>query len=818
MNPSNSVVDYSIFGGKKIEDDEEEKLQQSQRIVPQETQPEKQETQVVEEPIEEPQQESVEEPNAIDYSKFGGTPAKEEKKKAGKGSSTLYGLAEGLLGVPSLIQYGMNEWSNSLDKAIYGEEAPKGSFAEENPIMAFLQTFPESEDESSRRLRVGASGVGTGAVFGIPGIIAGLVGSQAGQTIREVYGEDGKFKDFGWGEGAAIAADIAAGGVAGVLTSAAKGGARVAANEAPAIFRKPESRLDKALVKHVIRSEKDALQNVIDSFSDVQIKGFESVAERLSTDRFTQLSNSGASTLKQNADNMFRRTHLSAISPIEATAEQGGRAIQEAANTTFQSQVIKAEQAAYGRAREAAEKLSGKAPKSLKEAKELRAEFTKNTPTPEQQPLVTFLDNFIADLETTTPASTTPASKILDKSGKPIIEAIEHEATSTPTTRKANDLVDKVQRANQSVNYEAELRYQSHRLAPLLKTFRGEVGEILAKNPIAARAYQEANALHGSNAEIWGTKFMRNLRFAENPESNVGKLRHASNMRNFKQGVKDPAMQALGERLVIDQLTEGGSATSNRNAINKLAPELSNNARQSSQELMNVKDPLTTSGGRAAVRNDILKDAAQSVNTGKRPEKILDLMQTPKGYEIVRESMNGTPESKRLFNSFQRLFVEDVFSSVTDKTGKIDFKKAQSVFKNKDVRNVVQLIGGDEVIERFNKLESFANNLEKNISLYKSPEAKSLFQNIAKETKSAGILGAVLHALHIPTPVIASLGIGGAGVGVTKLTYNALKSQVLDNPRALQILESISKATTIDKLAEQVPRFVAEIEKKRVSD
>src|SRR5690606_19697024 len=126
-----------------------------------------------------------------------------------------------------------------------------------------------------------------------------------------------------------------------------------------------------------------------------------------------------------------------------------------------------------------------------------------------------------------------------------------------------------------------------------------------------------------------------------------------SNMRNFKDAIADPTLQGVGERLVIQQMTEGGAAQANRNAINKLSPELSMNARNASQELINVKDPLTTSGGRAAVRNDILKDAAQSVATGKRPEKVLDLMQTPKGYNLVREALNGTQESRRLFNSFE---------------------------------------------------------------------------------------------------------------------------------------------------------------------
>lgn len=752
-----------------------------------------------------------------DYSNYGFEP---EKRKAGKGESILLGLAEAFLGIPGLIQYGVNEYSKGLEKAFTGE-ATQLPFEKENPILNVSSKFPESKDEASRRLRTGTTGAIMGAPFGIPGIIAGLIGSQAGQTVREMYGKKGKFDDFGWGEAGAIGADIVGGGLAGAATSLARGAARGAANQTsrvPAIFENPQTGLQRAIVKNTIQGERNALQNQINSFAEVQLRGFEQEAGAISPDRYTDLIHSDASALRQHADNMFRNSQLSIISPIAATPEQGGTALQQAANSIFQQEVITAERAAYSQAREASLGITGTAPRTIEKAKALRLEITKNKPTPEQQPLIGFLDGLISDLETTTPASTTPASKILDVHGNPITPETQIPASSKPTKRSANDLVDRVQRANEAVNYDAELRYQSHRLKPIVNTLREEVGQALAKKPEAARLYQEANTLHGQNANVWGTKFMRNLRFGENPEQNIGKMKLASNMRNFKQGVNDPAMQALAERLVVSNITEGGSAQSNRSAVGKLAPELSPNARNAAQQLVEGKDPLSTAGGRAAVRNDILKDAAQSVSSGKRPEKILDLMQTPKGYNLVRESLNATPQSRRLFQSFERLFIEDIFSSITDKNGVIDFAKARTIIKNNDVRKVVESIGGETLVRRFRQLESFAENLERNTNLFKSPETQSFFKQLVKNTKSAGIVGAILHSLHVPLPVIGALGIGKGLLAGGKISYDALKIKLLNNPKAIRILESISIASTTEELAKQVPRLIAEIEKMNSDD
>lgn len=764
----------------------------------------------------EPEESGQQQPES--YLDYGFTP---EKEKVGKAKSALYGLAEGVLGIPALVQYGVNEWSKGIEKAL-GQEDSNLTFQKENPIMNLISQFPESEDQTSRRIRTGVSGGTIGALGGIPGIVAGIVGSQAGQTVRELFGKEGKFESLGWGEAAAIGADILAGGVAGIATSLARNatgaGARGATSQVPAIFQEGRGILANAQIKHVIQGEKNALTNIIDSFGNSQLRGFEQQAAAISPNRYSELTSANVSGLQRNADYMFRMNNLSIISPLAVTPEQGGRALQEASNVIFQETVINAERGAYGAAREAAEGLSGRAPQTLEQATTLRNSLLETTPSGEQNPVVNYLNGLIADLETVTPARTIPASNILDAAGNPAIAAQEIPRASNPTVRTANELVGLVQKGNQAVNYGSELREQSHRLIPILSTLRRETGQVLSQNERAANLFHQANTLHANNAETWGTRFMRNVRFTENPESIVTASGKASNMRNLKQAVPDPAIQGIAERLVIDKMTGSGSSSSNRTALANLSPELSPNARNAAENLINVKDPLTTTGGRAQVRNEILKDAAQSVNTGKRPDKILQLMETPKGYMIVRESLNGSSQGREIFQAAERLFIEDIFTAITDKSGMIDFRKANNIFKNRDVRQVTQMIGGQGLVNRFEQLETFAGNFERNLQLYSNPQTQSVFKSLVKNVKDAGLIGTVLHALHIPWPVIVGLGLGKATIGASKIGYNAIQKSILSNPEAVRILGLISTANTPEELAKQVPRLVAEIERQNAKN
>jgi hypothetical protein len=560
------------------------------------------------------------------------------------------------------------------------------------------------------------------------------------------------------------------------------------------------------------------LQDSINSFGQQQIRTFEQEASNLSPNRFTELQHADASGIRRHTDQVMRNAQLNTISPLNLTSEEGGLAIQGAANQSFNDTVIAGERQAYRQARASATGLSGTAPATVSEARALRDQLTRNTPTPEQQPVINFLNGLIDDLESTIPGSTRPASNLLDANGNPLIPAQNIAPQRVYTPKPANDLVDLVQRANQAVNYGSELRLQSHRLIPIIRTLRNETQQVLSNRPAAQQLFQAANDLHAENAQVWGTRYMRNLRFAENPEKLIGQTKLSSNLRNLREGIENPQIQSLAERLIIDDLTQKGSDASNRLVLNNLRNNLSPEANNAANALINAKDPLTTQGGRAAVRNSILKDASQSISSGKRPEMILDLMQTPKGYGIVREALSYTPQSREVLRSMERLFIEDIFNAATDANGMLNFQKARTLLKNNDVRNVVREIGGDRLLNQFTSLETFANNLNRNKELYSNPVVQGMFRSFAKAGKNALYLGPLLHMLHVPLPILVTLGLARGVTIAGKAGYSLVRDAVLTNPRAMRLLEQVTLANTSEKLSELLPKLVVEIEKHQESN
>lgn len=680
-----------------------------------------------------------------------------------------------------------------------------------DPIGTFLQNIPESEDEAARRLRVGASALPVSAFFGPSGIAAGLVGSQAGQTVRETLGEEGESQNIAT-EALAIAADILAGGVTQVGLDLTRSGIKASTSRIPAVFQETKDLAGKVSVRQTIQGENNALNKTVKAFGDNQLQAIESQAYEVSPFRFSELPETTTGTLNTTAEQAYREANLVTISPYDTTPEVGGLSLQRIAQETFDTNVVQAERAAYAEARAAAEGTSGQAPKTLKQARKLRADLIKTSPTPEQDPVIRFLNNLILELEETIPETTTPASTILNAEGEPFIKESVTPSRTIVRNREANDLVEMVQNGNNAINYDSQFREQSFRLKPIINTLRGEVDGVLSSNRGARTLYQRANALHGTNAETWGTKFMRKVRFTENPESIVSSSKTASNMRNFKEGVDNLNANQLLDRLVVDSLTEKGSAESNRIALRNLNPVLSPKAREASSNILKFKNPLTAPGGRIALNNAILKDVVESINTGVSPTKSLKLMQSVKGYESVRSSLSGTSEGRRIFRSMERLFLENLFDDIIDSSGSVDFKKATNILKNRETRAVVREIAGDRFVNSVHELENMSKNLQNNIAKYSTPQSKGLIKSIIGKVKNAGAVGVVLHALHVPWEVIAGLGLVKAGASVTSLIANKLMSQLLKNPRNVDILRRISSAKTVQEFSKQILRMSKALE------
>lgn len=681
--------------------------------------------------------------------------------------------------ITDITEKGMDQ----LYRKVRGKEPPKRP--QTKTVSKALSDLPKSETKAGRFVRTSipsvAYGSGIGfAVGGPPGALAGagtsLIGNLAGQTYREIFGKDGEMESTP-GEVGAIAVDVVASLSAGLVPKLPQ--LLKQSRKIPNIFSENFNRISNKITKSYVQGEKKVLDKVIKDFSDKQIAKFEKEATRVSAETIQDLPKTSTQTLKNQAEELYRSNNLDMISPINTTKREAGLNIQEVAKNTFKETVIDAEREAYSKARGASKNLKGEAPEGFLEAKKLIRDMKRKPPSAEEKGVISYLDDVI---------STVGSKKEVKKVD-------------------AETLIDLVQRGNKEINYNSQHREISHRLKPVVANLREDLREILSKDKNAHDLYIAANDLHAKNADIWGTRYMRNVRFSENPETIISGSRKASNMTNIQNAIPDQPTQNLLQRQVVEDITSG-STKGAKKAIDELSPVLSDASRVSSNNLINIKDTLTDVGQRMATKNEILKIASKSVNTGERPEKLLNLMENQKGYNLVAESLNSTPEGRKIFDATKRMFVEDVFNEVMDKNGVIDFIKARKIIKNDDTKKVLEAIGGEGLTKRFSKIEKYAENFQNNMDLYKSNKTQTAMQEIIKTTKNSGLLTGVLYSLGLPHSVVAGFGLSPILAKGGKISYDKAMTKVLTNPKSANMLENLSKATTQQDLLILLPKFV----------
>ena len=679
------------------------------------------------------------------------------------------------------------------------------------PIDALL-ALPESKDPESRKARSASTGGTLGGMFGPLGFISGVAGGYAGQAVREQIGKDGKTENW-WQEGLAIATDLVTGLGTNILGSFAKNTTKSAVKQGmKTVFSQVDTPLERSLVKNTVQ-DSVALEKQIASIGEQELETFNNNIAKIAPETIEALPTTELEPLKDQVLTSWKEANLNAISPVEATAEEGGRAVQEATKQVYNANVIKAEKAAYDAGKAAAKGLSGEAPEALSQAKKLLNDLVRVTPNPDQDPVIRYLRGLIGDLETTTAEKIIGPSALLDQFGNPAIPGSIIPATTKATKVPANDLITLVQNGNHSINYDSTLREQSHRLKPIIATLREETGKVLSKKAEAKSLYDSANKLHGSNAEIWNTKYMKNVLYSENPEVIISQSKKASNMRNFKEAVPLQNQQALVERLVIEDITSSGSSSSNAKSVKELGNTLSPNSQEAAKNIITVKNPATRPGGVNAAANSIVKEVSESVVNGTIPTQTLNTMKTVKGYQFVKRALARTSEGRQIFKTLEKKIVQDLLDNILDKSGKIDFKKAQEVFKNSEMKTVINEIGGPQMVSQIKRLETLSVNLQRNLDFFKKPATQSLFKSFFKSAGKAGMVGYLLRALHMPSPVIFGLGLSVlAGKGTIAASKVAWR-KMIQNPRIYSALESVSRSTTEASLKKQLPRLILEIEK-----
>lgn len=678
-------------------------------------------------------------------------------------------------------------------KASVQQAATPGS---ENLVSQLFQSLPASEGLMANVAR-GASratiGVAAGGGVGLPVSPAILGGAAIGGGAAGV-GEAAGFNPL-----VSAAMELGTGvGATAFLENLGRAGPVTLSP----LAREGKSFLEASAAKAIVQQGESGLNREIEKIASSQLRDMELATGRLSESRFAELAplRTTLSEEQQQLQQLARNGILDTVHPTEATNQTAMTRIQNAVNQKFQESVIEAEAAAYSAAKAKSATARFSTPNTLQQAKNLRADMMRVAPSPEQEAVINELNRFIGAIEEGR------GPQILGPDGMAFGEGLA-------PAQMANEHIQNLQNANRFVSYDSALRSQSDRMKPILATYRREIAGKLPED--AREAWNAANSLHARNAEIWGTRYMRGLRFEEVPERILSQTKTPSNLQNLKKAMGRSRFVSLMERQIIDDITAKGSAESQRLALKQLAPRLTPTARRAAKELVDLGDKVGSQGARAAEKKALLSDIVQAAETGQPPTKALGLYETAKGRRFVHESLGKTEQGRQVAKSLDRMYTESLVNEFTKADGTLNIAKVKDIFNSpngKEIKAVLRDIGGQDLVNRFEGLARIAENIEKNVAIYTKPSFREGLRTLLQTGQNHLLISGMLHLFHFPTAFLLSAGIVRAGAASLRKVSSLAINTALRNPKIYRALEQMSRSQSAELSLRLLPQIIGSIE------
>lgn len=583
---------------------------------------------------------------------------------------------------------------------------------------------------------------------------ADLTGYVASQAV----------KGMGGGEGAQIGADIL-----GSLGYGALGAFRTAASKIPSIAEQTGGLLSKAEMK----GSQSALQKGIQNLESSMINKLENNTAKLSQKTLSDFPSFEAQEINRDIVKSNQTAVLNRIAPDAVPLE----AWTNVANQVEQS--FQKERSAYSALYDEARKI---------------ARNIKFDPT-ESRTLAANLLKTIRNVETTAPGYEV-VGKALNTALNDLgatIDNIGGKVTVKTKPVSVDKMMDVGIRLGEIINYENLTPSIKDLLKPLVKNIKSDIRKGLqSESQLGYMAFDKAEKAYGVTAEKFGNDAIMKLRKTENPEALTSYFSSPSNYKRLKD-VGDQSSLSMADRQIIQELSSKNTDSA-RKELRNLEQFLSQSNKQVANSLIDLGDKLTSPGQKAVLQQRVLEDAQRAVTSGERPSTVLKAMQTPEGYSVVKQTLERTPKGKEIFKVMQKQFVQDLFQSVLDDSGKMNWSKAANLVKDPQVKQVLRSIGGDELVNFFRSLETYGTNIRNNFQKYGAQD-KGFFNEVFKIAKSptkallTGLTGGVW-------------GVGpAAAVGLSSYIATEAFYRMLANPKIQAIIKALAKPETYNKSA-----------------
>lgn len=576
------------------------------------------------------------------------------------------------------------------------------------------------------------------------------------------YGASKTVEEMGGGEGAQLTADIL-----GSLLYGGRSALNASRSKVPAVAEQTGGLLSRAEMK----GSQSALQKGIQELDSTMIKNFDDKTAQLSRNTFSDFPSFEAQEINRDIVRTNQNAVLNRIAP-EMTAENAW------------SQVANQVEEAFQKERETYSNLYSEARK--------RAKGIKFDPT-ESRNLAANLLKTIRNVETTAPGYEA-VGKALNTALTDLgvsIENVGGKAAVKTQPVTVDKMMDVAIRLGEIINYENLTPSIKDLLKPLVKNLKGDIRQGLrSQSPLGFLAFDKAEKAFGQAADKFGNDAIMKLRKSETPENLTSFFSSPSNYNRLK-AVGSESSISMADRQIIEELSAKNTESA-RKELRNLEQYFSQANKQIANSLIDMGDKLTAPGQKAVLQQRILEDAQRAVTNGERPNITMKAMQTPEGYNIVKQTLERTPKGKEIFKVMQKQFAKDLFQSILDDSGKINWSKAANLIKDPQVKATLRSIGGEDLVNFFRSLETYGTNIKNNFAKYGS-ENGSLFSEVSKIAKSpTKILLKTLTGYALgPLPYV--------GLEVGKFLATQTFYRALANPKVQGIIKALSKPETYNK-------------------
>ena len=269
---------------------------------------------------------------------------------------------------------------------------------------------------------------------------------------------------------------------------------------------------------------------------------------------------------------------------------------------------------------------------------------------------------------------------------------------------------------NEIVKYDSLDKLATDKLKRIVTDLKQDIRSALgAADPDLLAAFELAEEAFAVNAEKFGRDSIRKILKGEALELIPRQLESATGLNDLRLVVQPSVMKNV-ERQILEKMNKMNHGKAEE-FLRKVRSGLSSDSQAIADQIIRSKVPINKQSIRGRVERmheAIDEDLATAMNTGMRPNKVLDLWQNPRGQKLVKDALKTHPQKKELIDYLQKQTLQDMARTIVNKDGTIDVAKLNELMKNTALRNNLEQLGGKEAVKFFEDLSTKANNLKKN--------------------------------------------------------------------------------------------------------